>query len=170
MLYQSSPLWGNCLWFRLGTREPYRSSTSPPVLVTWTIYASFSIQAVGLILNLAAVTEPDCGIQIRGPWVGHETFERLQSELLPRRPRAAAGKRCTAYSTAVWPGMPEPGPCNRDGSASGSRCTKRVSPRRARTAEEPGPCRGIRHNEASRECLRQSERLATDCSTYYAPE
>ena len=91
-------------------------------------------------------------------------------KLLPRRPRAAVGKRCTADSTACWPGRPEPGPCNRDGSASGSRCTKRVSPRRARTAEEPGPCRGIRHNEASRECLRQSERLATDCSTYYAPE
>ncbi len=124
--------------------------------MTWTIYASFSIQAVGLTLNLAAVTELDCGIQIRGPWVRHETFERLQSELLPCRPRAAASKRCTADSTAGWPGRPEPGPCNRDGSASGSRCTERVSPRRARAAEEPGPCRGIRHNEASHECLRQS--------------
>ena len=85
MLYRSNPFWGNCLWFRLGTREPYRLSTSPQLQRTSKIYANSSIQVVGLILNLAAVTGPECGIQIRGPWVGLETFERLRK---PRRPRA----------------------------------------------------------------------------------
>ena len=126
MLYRSNPFWENCLWFGLETREPYRLSTSPQVQRTSKIYATSSIQVVGLILHLAAVTGPDCGIQIRGPWVGLKTFERLRPVRQPRRPRACR---------RIEPGRLAPGPCN--GSTSGCRTNRiptRVGPLRAPAA------------------------------------